>query len=90
MDQDEAEPDVANLAVKLEQRVLAERRGERVGPGHERELQPDHREPREPKRDRAVRPKDRGRVVGWRDRAGVARNQVDGRGRDGELIAATG
>jgi hypothetical protein len=57
VDQDEAQSDVANLPVKLEQRVLPERRRHHVEPGDERELEPHHRQPRESERDRKVRPK---------------------------------
>src|SRR5262249_23540756 len=52
----EGQSDVANLAVKLQQGVLPERRCHRFEAGHERGLKPHHREPDEPERDREVRP----------------------------------
>jgi hypothetical protein len=56
VDEDESQPRVADLAVKLQQRVLAERRRQRPKARHEHELQPHHRQADEPERDREVGP----------------------------------
>ena len=56
MDEDEREADIADLAVELEQRILAERRGDRPEARHEHELEAHHRQPGEPERDREVGP----------------------------------
>jgi hypothetical protein len=56
VEEDERQPGVADLAVELQQRVLAERRRQGPEARDERELEPHHRQPDEAERDREVRP----------------------------------
>ena len=85
MREDEHQPDVADLAVELQQRVLAERRGHGPEASHERELEAHHRQPGESKRDGEVRPEVMVRPAGADDRKHERRHdhaQVDDRGDD--------
>jgi hypothetical protein len=54
--EDEDHSHVADLSVKLQQRVLAKRRRHRLEASHEDELKAHHRESDEPERDREVGP----------------------------------
>jgi hypothetical protein len=54
--EDEGQPDVADLAVELQQRVLPEGRGHHLEASHERELEPHHRQAGEPQRHGEARP----------------------------------
>jgi hypothetical protein len=63
-----AQPDIADLPVKLQQCVLAEGRGQRLEASHENELEAHHREPHEPERDGEVGPEPVVRVIRTDDR----------------------